>query len=63
MAPARFDPVPRVVEVLSARNPKAQLQQLKEQRDGLEGLVDEVVQVGTCSIVSAPLKWLRSLCV
>eukprot|EP00958_Prasinococcus_capsulatus_P018841 scaffold2254_cov393-Prasinococcus_capsulatus_cf.AAC.9 len=70
--PNRFDPVPRVVEVLSARNPKvrkedsrnfphtlasprrapgsllsspqAQLQQLREQRDALELLVDEVVQ-------------------
>lgn len=41
----RFDSLPHVVGVLSSRNPEAALEKLREQRDAIEELVDDVVRI------------------
>ncbi|KAG0614993.1 hypothetical protein M758_5G006700 [Ceratodon purpureus] len=41
----RFDSLPHVVGVLTSRNPEAALEQLREQRDAIEELVDDVVRI------------------
>lgn len=41
----RFDSLPHVVGVLTSRNPEAALEKLREQRDAIEELVDDVVRI------------------
>ncbi|XP_073395601.1 exocyst complex component SEC8 isoform X2 [Physcomitrium patens] len=41
----RFDSLPHVVGVLTSRNPEVALEKLREQRDAIEELVDDVVRI------------------
>lgn len=41
----RFDSLPHVVSVLTSRNPETALEKLREQRDAIEELVDDVVRI------------------